>query len=190
MTTAAINSWQVTQAANSLLNGEVLAYPTEAVWGLGCDPENKAATLRLLQIKERPVAKGLILVAGCIDQLQDLLEPLTTAQKKQLLATWPGPNTWLVPDYNDLIPNWIKGEHDSVAVRVSAHPLVVALCLQFGGPLVSTSANKAGQHPAKTALQVVKRLGREIDGILHGKLGDGKKPSKIIDLLSGQVLRG
>lgn len=190
MTTAAINSWQVTQAANSLLNGEVLAYPTEAVWGLGCDPENKAATLRLLQIKERPVAKGLILVAGSIDQLQDLLEPLTTAQRKQLLATWPGPNTWLVPDYNDLIPSWIKGDHGSVAVRVSAHPLVVTLCLRFGGPLVSTSANKAGQHPAKTALQVVKRLGREIDGILHGKLGDGKKPSKIIDLLSGQVLRG
>ncbi len=190
MTTAAFNSWQVTRAANSLLNGEVLAYPTEAVWGLGCDPENEAATMRLLQIKERPVARGLILVAGSTDQIEDLLEPLTPAQRKQMLASWPGPNTWLIPDYNQLIPDWIKGEHDSVAVRVSAHPLVVALCLRFGGPLVSTSANKAGQRPAKTALQVVKHLGREIDGVLHGKLGTGKKPSRIIDLLSGQTLRG
>lgn len=184
------NRWQVTQAANSLLDGEVLAYPTEAVWGLGCDPENEAATLRLLQIKQRPVAKGLILVAGSIDQIEDLLEPLTPAQRKRMLETWPGPNTWLVPDYNQLIPDWIKGEHDSVAVRVSAHPLVVTLCMRFGGPLVSTSANKAGQHPAKTALQVVKHLGRDIDGVLHGKLGDGTRPSRIIDLLSGKILRG
>lgn len=190
MAATAINSWQVTQAANSLLNGEVLAYPTEAVWGIGCDPENEAATLRLLQIKERPVAKGLILVAGSVDQIQDLLEPLSPAQKKQILATWPGPNTWLVPDYNQLIPSWIKGEHATVAVRVSAHPLVVALCLRFGGPLVSTSANKAGQRPAKTAMQVVKHLGREVDSVLHGKLGDRTKPSRIIDLLSGKILRG
>lgn len=190
MVTAALNGWNVTQAANSLLNGEVLAYPTEAVWGLGCDPENKAATLRLLQIKNRPVAKGLILVAGSVEQIVDLLDPLTPSQRKRMLATWPGPNTWLVPDYNQLIPGWIKGEHDSVAVRVSAHPLVVALCLRFGGPLVSTSANKAGQRPAKTALQVVKHMGREIDGMLHGRLGEGAKPSRIIDLLSGQILRG
>lgn len=190
MVTAALNSWQVAQAANSLLNGEVIAYPTEAIWGLGCDPENEAATLRLLQIKKRPVAKGLILVAGSIDQIEDLLDPLTPSQRKRMLATWPGPNTWLVPDYNQKIPDWIKGEHDSVAVRVSSHPLVVALCLRFGAPLVSTSANKTGQRPPKTALQVVKHLGREIDGVLHGKLGDGAKPSRIIDLLSGQVLRG
>ncbi|MEK7258545.1 MAG: Sua5/YciO/YrdC/YwlC family protein, partial [Pseudomonadota bacterium] len=98
MTTAAFNSWQVVRAANSLLNGEVLAYPTEAVWGLGCDPENEAATMRLLQIKERPVARGLILVAGSTDQIEDLLEPLTPAQRKQMLASWPGPNTWLIPD--------------------------------------------------------------------------------------------
>lgn len=190
MATAAINSWQVTQAANRLLDGEVLAYPTESVWGLGCDPENKEATLRLLQIKDRPATKGLILVAGSIDQIAELLYPLSPSQRKRILATWPGPTTWLVPDLNDVIPPWIKGCHDSVAVRVSAHPLVAALCQQFGGPLVSTSANKAGKHPAKTSLQVVKQLGRDIDGLLHGRLGDSERPSRIIDLLSGQVLRG
>ena len=190
MATAAINSWQVTQAANRLLGGEVLAYPTEAVWGLGCDPDNEAATLRLLQIKKRPVSKGLILVAGSVDQISDLLDPLTPAQRKRLLASWPGPTTWLLPDDNQLIPPWIKGDHDSVAVRVSAHPLVAALCLQFGGPLVSTSANKAGHPPARSALQVVKHLGSEVDGLLHGRLGARDKPSTIIDLQSGHVLRG
>lgn len=172
-----------------MLNGEVLAYPTEAVWGLGCDPYNEAATMRLLQIKDRPVHKGLILVAGSADQVAFLLDALTPTQRKKVLATWPGPTTWLIPDEAQMVPWWIKGDHLSVAVRVSAHPLVAALCSAFGGPIVSTSANKAGKRPAKTALQVTKHMGREIDGLLYGKLGTEQNPSRIVDLLSDTVLR-
>lgn len=189
MAKAVINRWQVKQAANRLLNGEVLAYPTEAVWGLGCDPENAAATMRLLEIKSRPVHKGLILVAGSVDQVEFLLDALTPAQRKKILASWPGPTTWLIPDENEIVPWWIKGDHASVAVRVSAHPLVASLCSSFGGPIVSTSANKAGQRPARTALQVIKHIGREIDGMLHGSLGSERNPSRIVDLLSDKVLR-
>lgn len=182
-------SWRLTQAAQRLLDGEVLAYPTEAVWGLGCDPDNAAATMRLLEIKDRPVSKGLILVAAFPAQIAPLLDGISAAQRKKVLATWPGPVTWLIPDPNDLIPWWIKGQYTSVAVRVSAHPIVSALCRHFGGPLVSTSANRAGQQPAKTALQVVKRLGSEVDGLVYGNLGTEQKPSQIIDLLTGRIMR-
>lgn len=181
--------WQITHAANRLLDGEVLAYPTEAVWGLGCDPENEDATLRLLAIKERPVEKGLILIAGAVEQVEDLLAPLTDHQRRTMLATWPGPTTWLIPDVADLVPRWIKGEHSSVAIRVTAHPLASQLCLAFGGPVVSTSANLAGRQPARTALQVVSQLGSRIDGIVHGELGREQNPSRIIDLISGATLR-
>lgn len=180
---------QIPQAATRLQAGEVLAYPTEGVWGLGCDPESEKATLRLLAIKERPVDKGLILIAGSLEQVSHLLAPLTDLQRRTILATWPGPTTWLIPDSNNLIPRWIKGEHDSVAVRVTAHALAAQLCLAFGGPLVSTSANLAGHPTARTAEEVVAQLGSRIDGLVAGELGQEAKPSRIVDLVSGVTLR-
>jgi len=184
-----LDNWRIRQAAMRLLDGEVIAYPTEAVWGLGCDPYNEAASLRLLQVKQRPVSKGLILIAANMEQLGSLLSELSSDQREQLKGTWPGPVTWLIPDYGDIVPAWIKGDHSSVAVRVTAHPLAAALCLAFGGPLVSSSANKAGMPPARSSLQVIKQLGSEIDGLVHGSLGSQDKPSRIVDLLTGKILR-
>lgn len=181
--------WKIRQAALQLLDGKVLAYPTEAIWGLGCDPDNETATMCLLDIKRRPVEKGLILVASSISQIEHLLTGLSTRQRQKVVASWPGPTTWLLPDSDNQIPFWIKGEHESVAVRVTAHPLVASLCEAFGGPVVSTSANRSDQLPARSALQVMKHLGRDIDGILHGRLGGQTRPSTIIDALTGNVLR-
>lgn len=180
---------QISQAATRLLAGDVLAYPTEAVWGLGCDPENEDATLRLLAVKERPVDKGLILIAGSLAQVAHLLAPLTEQQRQTLWATWPGPTTWLVPDSRNLVPRWIKGDHDSVALRLTAHPLAAQLCLAFGRPLVSTSANLAGHPAARTAEEVLTQLGSRIDGLVVGELGQEARPSRIIDLVSGVTLR-
>jgi len=172
-----------------LLDGKVLAYPTEAVWGLGCDPENEAATLRLLAIKRRPAEKGLILVASSVLQVEHLLDGLSRKQRQQIIGSWPGPATWLIPDPENHVPSWIKGTHTGVAVRVTAHPLVASLCESFGGAIVSTSANRSNRPPARTALHVVKQLGHDIDGILHGKLGGQNRPSTIIDAMTGKVLR-
>jgi len=180
---------QISQAAARLLAGEVLAYPTEAVWGLGCDPENEDATLRLLAIKERPVDKGLILIAGSLEQVAHLLASLTDHQRQAVEATWPGPTTWLIPDSDSLVPSWIKGEHHSVAIRVTAHPLASQLCLAFGRPLVSTSANLTGHPAARTAEEVLTQLGSRIDGLVPGALGQEAGPSRIIDLISGATLR-
>lgn len=176
-------------AVRALHRGEVIAYPTEAVWGLGCDPFNADAVAHLLQIKSRPVHKGMILVAADRGQLAPLLDELTPAQNERLDRTWPGPVTWLLPDPDRLVPDWVRGDHDRVAVRVSAHPLVQALCRGFGGPIVSTSANRAGQRPARSRLELAARLGGEADFILPGCLGGEARPSQIRDLLSDEILR-
>jgi len=179
--------WRVRQAARTVAAGGVIAYPTEAVWGLGCDPWDAAAVQRLLALKARPVDKGLILVAADMAQFDFLLADLPAAWRAQLAQSWPGPNTWLVP-HQGRLPAWITGRHPSVALRVSDHPLVRALCA-LTGPLVSTSANPAGRPAARSRLRVEQYFGGCLDGVLGGALGGRRNPSLIRDLRTGQVIR-
>jgi L-threonylcarbamoyladenylate synthase len=179
----------IDKAVALLLDGGIIAYPTEGVWGLGCDPFNEAAVLRILELKQRPVEKGLILIAAGVDQVAALLAPLTPEQRATVLATWPGPTTWLLPDPAQLVPTWIKGKFATVAVRVSAHPGVVRLCRAFGGPLVSTSANPADAPPAVSRLRVQTWFGTRLDYIVPGRLGGQNGPSTIRDLHSAVPVR-
>ncbi|MGP0170334.1 L-threonylcarbamoyladenylate synthase [Pseudomonas sp. NCHU5208] len=181
------SNWQIQRAARVVFDGGVIAYPTEAVWGLGCDPWNEIAVDRLLALKERPVAKGLILVADEIEQFDFLLEDLPEIWQERLAASWPGPNTWLVP-HQGRLPEWVTGAHDSVALRVSDHPLVRALC-RLTGPLISTSANPAGRPAARSRLRVEQYFPGELDKVLVGALGGRKNPSLIRDLRTGDVVR-
>lgn len=180
--------WQLLQAAQKIRHGGVIAYPTEAVWGLGCDPWNRVAVERILQLKQRPMHKGMILVAANISQLDDLLEGLPEPLRQRLADSWPGPNTWLIPHQNR-IPHWISGRHSSVAVRVSDHPLVQALC-QLTGPLVSTSANPAGRPAATSRLRIEQYFHGQLDAVLNAPLGQRQQPSCIRDLMSGALIRG
>ncbi|MBU0806928.1 MAG: L-threonylcarbamoyladenylate synthase [Gammaproteobacteria bacterium] len=182
-----VSNWQIQQAALVVHNGGVIAYPTEAVWGLGCDPWHAEAVERLLALKDRPVHKGLILVAGDIEQFNFLLEDLPEIWLARLAGSWPGPNTWLVPHQNRL-PEWISGQHNSVALRVSDHPQVRALC-RLTGPLVSTSANPAGRPSARSRLRVEQYFPGQLDAVLGGALGGRKNPSLIRDLITGDVIR-
>ncbi len=174
-----------------LRRGGVIAYPTEAVWGLGCDPFDQAAVLRLLALKQRPVDKGLILVAAAIPQLDGLVDwnALPTQRREAVLADWPGPHTWIVPA-TPRVPRWITGDHHGVAVRVSAHPVVSALCDAFGGALVSTSANSTGAPAPKTLAECDPELLAALDGIAIGETGGLERPTAIRDALSAAVLRG
>ena len=173
----------------ALAAGGVIAYPTEAVWGLGCDPFNEEAVMKLLDVKNRPVAKGLILIASSLDQLPELKASLTSEQLETVSATWPGPVTWLLPDPQHCIPSWIKGEHPTVAVRVTAHPLVRSLCEQVSGAVVSTSANDAGEPEIRSQSRLEQEFGDRIDAVISGELGSSAEPSQIRDLLSGARLR-
>lgn len=177
-------------AAALLRRGGLLLYPTEAVWGLGCDPFDAAAVQRLLELKQRPQAKGMILVGAGLDQFDELIDlaALPDARREAVLASWPGPNTWTVP-CTARAPAQLRGEHATLALRISAHPPVVALCRAFGAPLVSTSANPAGAPPARRRDELDPHLLAGVDGILAGETGGLERPTPIRDALSGEVLR-
>lgn len=177
------------QAVTCLNNEQLLAYPTEAVWGLGCCPNSTAALEKLLALKNRPAHKGLILVAGSWQQLEPWLTGITNEQITLLKASWPGPQTWLVPDPNNLAHPLVKGSHPNVALRFTAHPLVQQLCLAFGGPIVSTSANLTHQPALTSQAQVEATFAGKLGYILAGELGGLAQPTPIQDLTTNQSIR-
>ncbi len=180
--------WRLRLAARRLREGGIVAYPTEAVFGLGCDPANPDALQRLLALKRRPWQRGMILIGARLSQLSPFLAPLDEARIQRAQASWPGPITWLWPA-RPSVSRLLRGRHASLAVRVPGHPLARALCDAFGGAIVSTSANPSGRRPARSALQVRQRLGAQSVFILSGPVDDKARPSRIMDILSGQVLR-
>jgi L-threonylcarbamoyladenylate synthase len=180
----------IEDAAVRLREGAVVAYPTEGVWGLGCDPANEAAVRRLLAIKQREVGKGLILIAASLAQLRPCLDldALPADRLDEARASWPGPHTWILPA-SAAAPRWITGDHDGIAVRVSAHPPVAALCEAFGGALVSTSANLSGRPAPRHRGELDPALLRLLDGVTEGETGGLSRPTPIRDARSGAELR-
>lgn len=171
-----------------LRSGGVVAYPTEAVYGLGCDPRNEPAIDRLLCLKRRAADKGLILIAADFADLHAYVAALPPERMAEIYASWPGPNTWLLPARADTSA-LLTGRFATLAVRVTAHPLAAALCRSFGGALVSTSANLASRPPARRAWQLGRRLDGQPDYVLVGDCGGQTRPSCIRDGRSGRVLR-
>lgn len=178
----------VDQAAQILRDGGVIAYPTEAVYGLGCDPFDHEAVGRILELKARPESAGLILIADEFSRFAEFIGEVAAADVERAVKTWPGPVTWLFPR-SVQAPGWICGEHESIALRVTDHPVCRNLCSASGGAIVSTSANRSGEPPARSKDEVEAALGVGIDGIVEGELGGRDRPSEIRDLRSGEVLR-
>lgn len=185
-----MNDLTLDTALPVLRAGGVIAYPTEAVWGLGCDPGCEPAVMKLLRLKQRPVEKGMILVAAELAQLDGWvrLQALPAPRQAAVLASWPGAHTWILPA-GPRAARWVTGEHSGIAVRISAHPQVAALCRAWGGPLVSTSANLAGRPPARTRDELDPALLPLLDGLIDGDTGGLAQPTPIRDALSGQILR-
>jgi L-threonylcarbamoyladenylate synthase len=183
------SSEQIAAAVGALRNGDLIGYPTEAVWGLGCDPYCEAAVSKILALKSRPVSKGLILIAGSFDQVEKLLIHLSPVQIDLLKASWPGPTTWVIEDGDNQIPSWIKGQFSSVAVRVTNHTGVVALCESFGGYIVSTSLNPSGIQPAVSESQSRIYFRESVKVFISGQTCGRSDSSAIKSLTSGDVLR-
>lgn len=195
----------VEQAALLLQQGSLLAYPTESVWGIGCDAYNQQAVQQILAIKQRPAAKGMIVITDRSERLAPLLAVLTEPQRHKILASWQNDqtsdqaqaHTWIlpIPDALNLpLPHWITGDHQSIAVRVIAHPLIGQLCEQMVsesnpfGFIVSTSCNPSGQVPATTLAQAYEYFGEQIGYLAAPTLGY-RQPSQIRDAVTGQVIR-
>jgi len=172
------------RAANILRTGGVVAYATEYCFGLGCDPMNRDAVLRLLRLKRRALKKGLIVLASDLSQLVPYVENIPP----EVIASWPGPYTWLLSPKSG-IPVWITGRHDKIAVRVTAHAQAAALCRTAGMAIISTSANRAGDAPTRSDRETRRRFGRTIDFVVPGRVGGASAPTPIRDAASGQLVR-
>lgn len=183
-----MNRASIARAAEVIRAGGVVAYPTESCFGLGCDPRNRAAIRRILQSKRRPRAKGLILIADRRSRLLPFVGSFAVACRAQILASWPGPHTWLLPTATH-ISRHLRGEHDTVAVRVTAHREAALLCRLARMPIVSTSANRAGRRMLRSATAVRREFGDEVDFIVDGRIGGARSPSSIRHAESGEVLR-
>lgn len=178
----------IRRAARIVRGGGVIAYPTEAVFGLGCLPRDRAAVMRVLAIKRRAVSKGLILIGADLEQLERYVVLPPEPRRSEVLASWPGPHTWVL-DARSGAPRWITGGRASVAVRVTAHPIAHELCVAVGEALVSTSANVSRRPPHRRLLQLRRDLGPELDYVLAGPLGRSQGPTEIRDARSGRTLR-
>lgn len=180
----------VGRAALVLRNGGLIGYATEAVFGLGCDPQQQQAVEHLLHLKQRPADKGLILIAARETQLSPYLnlDAISQDMWQQVRASWPGPVTWLLPAAAQVSP-LLRGRYETLAVRVSAHPQVRALCEAYGGAIVSTSANRSDQPPARNVDEVMAYFDNELDLVLLGQTAGASNPSEIRDGRTGKIIR-
>ncbi len=177
----------IQQAVKALKAGEVIAYPTESCFGLGCDPQNQKALEKIIQLKARSANKGLILIASSIEQAKTYVVFENLDLEEQILDSWPGPNTWLLPP-KPLVNQLLRGEFPLLAIRVTAHSIAKQLCDSFGGAIVSTSANLAGEPALLDTKSVAQVFGKQLH-IVEGVIGEDTKPSTIRDGLTGQILR-
>lgn len=174
-------------AAQICRAGGIIAYPTESVYGLGCDPLDEDAVYRILELKQRPVEKGLILLADSLQKILPYID-ISTQQQTQLIQQTDKPTTWLVPA-SSATPFWIRGAHSKVAVRITSHTVAKKLCAQLPWPLVSTSANPAGKPPARNAMRVQQYFKNQIDMLISAPVNKQGSPSVIRDLETNQVMR-
>lgn len=178
----------ISTACQHVKAGGVIAYPTEGVFGLGCDPHNEQAIESLLKLKNRDISKGFILIASERTQLSPFITQLSPAIETKLSHTWPGPVTWILP-CNATAPDAVTGGKTTIATRVTAHKIANALCVECGSAIISTSANISGETACTTAQQVQEIFGSQLDYILDHKVGTLKGPTPIFDGLTGDQLR-
>lgn len=178
----------VARAALIVRAGGVIAYPTEAVFGLGCLPQDELACERIIALKGRARQKGMLLIAADLVQVQEFAEIPSGAIAEKILSSWPGPVSWILKA-RPTVPAWITGGRDTVGVRLTAHPLARALCAQSGSAIVSTSANTAGRTPIRRIAVLRRQFRHEVDMILPGSLGGLLTPSRIYNASNGHLIR-
>lgn len=180
----------IEQAAAALRAGGVVAYPTEAVYGLGCDPQDRRAVERVFALKGRPATQGVLLIGAEFAQVAPYIDlhAVPAERLAEVRSDWPGPHTWIFPRAAG-VPAWIAGGHAGIALRVTAHPTAAALCRAFGGALVSTSANPHAEPPAHDAATVRRYFHDAVDSVIDAPLGGALRPTSIRNALTGAIIR-
>ena len=179
---------QLVIAGDHVRSGGVIAYPTEYCFGLGCNPFNQKAVRKILHLKRRSWLEGVIIIAANFVQLKRLVDFDQIRDIDRLKSVWPGPHTWLLPAL-PRVPRWMRGRHDSIAVRITAHRTAVELCRSSGGLLVSTSANLSVRPPSGHYTQVRSEFGTALDFVVEKNVGNAKAASSIYDFTTGVMVR-
>jgi len=182
-----VSEFAIRLAAHHVRRGEIIAYPTDTVYGLGCDPLNAHALNTLNRLKTRAPGKGLILLAGSLEQLDDFIVLENAAARARVLAE-KQPTSWIVPARPQL-PEQLTGGGDTLAVRVTDSSVVVKLCQLLGHPLVSSSANPAGRPPAVNGLQLHRWFQQDLASILIDDNAGTGRPSIIKHIDSQHIYR-
>ncbi len=174
--------------SNAIVKGKIVAYPTESVFGIGCDPENEKSINKIIEIKNRSKQKGLIIIADEVKKLSKFIHKdyLDLFIKKSDIESKP--TTWIVPSPKHVL-NLVKGEDSSVALRITQHPIASRICKYSNKAIISTSANISSKTPAKNSNEILMQFGEEIDIIVDGRVGDSIKPTQIVDLITNKVIR-
>lgn len=183
-----VSEKQLNQAVDTVKSGGIIAYPTESVYGLGCNPFDEKAVKNLLLLKKRNVNKGLILIASHVRQILPLIKPIESNDLARALKTWPGHHTWIFPK-SKFVPTWISGHYNSVAIRVSNHPVVIQLCQKLNSPLVSSSANISKQGVLNSIKDIKSLFGDKIGFYVAASTGKEANPSTIRDAHSNTIIR-
>ena len=184
-----MSGWRYRRAVRTLRDGGIIAYPTESVYGIGCDPWSRTGVARVIDVKHRPARKGCILIAADPHQLRSLVDLESPGLDRFASRHWPGPVTLVAPARRGA-PAWLVNVDGTLATRVTSHPVARDLCARFGGPLVSTSANRSGRPPARDVLRARFAFGTEIDWYVAGRVGGLEAPTRIIDIRDGRIIRG
>ncbi|MXP51251.1 Sua5/YciO/YrdC/YwlC family protein [Pantoea sp. SoEX] len=179
----------VRKCVKELKKGGIIIYPTESVFGFGCDPDNQTAVINLIIIKKRSIKKGFILVAENYNRIKSYIadNEISSIQRDYMFSCWPGPVTFIVPT-SPKTPSWLTGQFNSLAVRITDHPSVKKLCKHFGKPIISTSANISNQNPCRTFNDIKKQFGQTFP-ILFGKTYGRERPSEIRNIITGDLIR-
>jgi len=180
------SDFSIRHAAHIIKNGGIIAYPTDTIYGLGCDPYNREAVEEINNIKQRPLNKQFILLAGNIDQIKPLT--LISKQEEKIIAQNLEPTSWVVTA-SPKAPLWLIDAENTLTIRISKHDDVKKLCHALGHAIISTSANISGKTPAKNALELHKYFHHSVDKIILSNNKQASKASKIIRLCDNHVIR-
>jgi L-threonylcarbamoyladenylate synthase len=183
-----ISENQLNQAVETVNNGGIIVYPTESVYGLGCNPFDQKSVEKLLLLKKRNVDKGLILIASHVQHILPLIKPIEANDLSRALKTWPGHHTWVFPK-SKIVPYWVSGKYESIAVRVSKNPIVIELCQNLNSPLISTSANISTENELCSISDIKSVFGNQVDFYLDAPTGKESKPSTIHDAHTNTIIR-
>ena len=173
----------IKDAVEILKTGGIVVYPTETVYGIGCDPFNREAYERVQHLKRRKNAKQLLLLACSLSQIEYFAGELADVPLRLANVFWPGPLTMVIKPSKDL-PDYLFGKSEGVAFRVTSHPLAALLTREFGCPITSTSANLTGKPSVVTYEEALKTFGESADIVIKNSELLNGKPSTIIDLTS------